>query len=346
MRALAAWLVVFYHFYQIVPEFPPTSFTSFFLVAFGSFGVDIFFVLSGFIMVHALSIRPRNARSFLVERLLRIAPAYWAATFAFVLIVFSVPLPSSVNSEFGLFHLLKSLLFVSYIDAVPGTRAPFLVVGWTLNFEVFFYALITASVLFFGKMWAWPCVMLLLSAPFLVEAKLGLGYILSSFYLCEFAAGLVVGLLFVRHPRLFSRQLWWLGPVFLVWAAVVLLWGGVALGGVFVGERLIAAVLLLVGALLLEGKRTGLPGIGIALRLGKISYSTYVIHFPIQVCIAYLFESRFMAVSEPIALAIMVLAVWLASEMLYRLVETSPLVDRLRQLGAEPGRKLDAVTPR
>jgi exopolysaccharide production protein ExoZ len=101
----------------------------------GTFGVDVFFVLSGFLM-WAITKEGSSPAKFALRRAQRIVPLYWIAT----LLVF-------VGVSAGLFgktvgsveQLLKSLLFIPYYNQ-HGDIWPLLVPGWTLNYEMFFYA--------------------------------------------------------------------------------------------------------------------------------------------------------------------------------------------------------------
>lgn len=100
----------------------------------GVFGVDIFFVISGFIIYFITS---KDRSLFLVKRVIRIVPLYWA--FTLLLAVIALVLPDLLKSaKFDLAHLGASLLFVPYWT--EGTLfSPMLKLGWTLNFEMLFY---------------------------------------------------------------------------------------------------------------------------------------------------------------------------------------------------------------
>ncbi len=126
LRFVAAILVVLTHTRHEVGE----------LLPFGDFGVDVFFVVSGFIVSF---ITVDGTDRFLVKRLLRIVPLYWL--FTALLAVIAYALPSLVNSAtFDIRHLLASLLFIPYWS--QGTEfKPILLLGWTLNYELFFYGL-------------------------------------------------------------------------------------------------------------------------------------------------------------------------------------------------------------
>jgi exopolysaccharide production protein ExoZ len=102
-------------------------------------GVAIFFVISGFIMCF---ITRENADEFLKMRLIRIVPMYWLCTFALVFLMFRFEVfkpstwltaPASGAEEPIWAYVGRSLLFL------PSEKFPTLGVGWTLNFEMYFY---------------------------------------------------------------------------------------------------------------------------------------------------------------------------------------------------------------
>jgi len=121
----------------------------------GTFGVDIFFVLSGFIMA-MISVPEGNA--FFVKRLTRIVPPYWTFTLlAFtVLVLFPAFAPAYTR---GAVPLLKSLLFIPYPE-LNGILRPMLGVGWTLNYEMCFYVLVALGLLISRKRPGWVAAFL------------------------------------------------------------------------------------------------------------------------------------------------------------------------------------------
>ncbi len=131
LRAVAATLVIFQHIH---------------IVTLGSFGVDIFFVISGFVIAYvSVSERPET---FVLKRIFRVVPLYWLGTLA----VFAMAglAPSLVNSTTtDAVGLVKSLFFIPYVKG-NGLTHPVLFLGWTLNYEVLFYA-IFAFALTFGS---------------------------------------------------------------------------------------------------------------------------------------------------------------------------------------------------
>ena len=139
IRAIAALLVVYYHaILQLQKVLPGSSLTS---ADIGDSGVDLFFVLSGFVMSVTTSARPVSTFEFYWKRIRRIAPLYWSATVAAALAALLVPtlLRSTV---FDPAHVLASFLFIPWVNPAPGLEsmiAPIVVPGWTLNYEMYFY---------------------------------------------------------------------------------------------------------------------------------------------------------------------------------------------------------------
>ncbi|MCL1825583.1 MAG: acyltransferase [Betaproteobacteria bacterium] len=106
----------------------------------GVFGVDIFFCISGFIMMY---VTENESRRFLQKRAMRILPLYWLITFVMFFVILIAP--KLVNSnEASVEYLLKSLFFIPYKR--NGLTQPIIPVGWTLNFEIMFYVLFFISV--------------------------------------------------------------------------------------------------------------------------------------------------------------------------------------------------------
>lgn len=106
-------------------------------------GVDLFFVTSGFIMVHAsrdLFAAPGASRVFLIRRAIRVAPLYWLVT-AISLVVLYFAARAGRASFPPLSEVLGSFGFVPYASGPRHEWRPIAGQGWTLNYEMFFYAL-------------------------------------------------------------------------------------------------------------------------------------------------------------------------------------------------------------
>lgn len=150
LRFAAAMLVVVMHITQAI-SIHITGTGPGHYWADGSAGVDIFFVISGFVMAMSTSSLPADGPSrvsaawvFMRRRLLRIVPLYWFYTLLKVALLLAMPALAARSSvEPG--HLAASLLFIPAMSPW-GLVQPTLPVGWTLNFEMLFYAVFAVAI--------------------------------------------------------------------------------------------------------------------------------------------------------------------------------------------------------
>jgi exopolysaccharide production protein ExoZ len=108
----------------------------------GNAGVDIFFVISGFVMAVTAGEANYPAARFLTKRLIRIVPIYWFTTIVTAALLVSAPFLFRDNI-FTWPHFVLSLLFIPHISPIGG-YSPLIKIGWTLNFEMFFYLVFAA----------------------------------------------------------------------------------------------------------------------------------------------------------------------------------------------------------
>ena len=144
LRALAAWLVVGHHYMQLFYSFKLEGFASGLLRDFGAIGVDLFFVISGFVIYSSSTSKTTTPLSFVVNRIARIGPAYWLfssiTALALIIAPDSIPL-----TAFELDHFLKSVFFVPAQNPSGIGLYPLMTIGWTLNYEAFFYLIFFAA---------------------------------------------------------------------------------------------------------------------------------------------------------------------------------------------------------
>ena len=120
---------------------------------FGACGVDIFFVISGFIMVAITANKPKSKRSiktFLLHRFIRVAPLYWIYTTVFVGLMFFPFAFTTIKKSFTLSYIIRSYLFIPAPNYF-GHLHPALDQGWTLSYEMFFYAVFAVCLQFNTK---------------------------------------------------------------------------------------------------------------------------------------------------------------------------------------------------
>lgn len=138
LRAVAALAVVMTHLQFDLAKFGghPNALPYFTL---GGGGVDLFFVISGFVMVYAserLFGSTRGAIVFFIHRLIRIVPLYWLATTFYIALTVLSAYPKDHTPA----TVLASYLFIP-VPRVDGLMQPVVGQGWTLNYEMFFYTL-------------------------------------------------------------------------------------------------------------------------------------------------------------------------------------------------------------
>ena len=275
LRALAAFMVVCVHLeaLAIMAGGSPHAMDA------GNAGVDLFFVISGFIMVFTTGRKPQGPAGFFAARLRRIAPLYWSVTLAVFLVArFAPGLVQNTPSDLG--RLASSLLFLP--QARPdGTLRPVVFVGWTLNFEMAFYVLFALGLLA-PRRWLGVVGTVLALAAAVAWGQVAkpsdpiLGFYTTPMVL-EFGLGMLLGLVWpkLRAP---SWAVWPLIGAGLAAFALILaapaLWPG---SDRFLAFGLPAAVIV-AACLMLERQ-------GRAVRwrwvkaLGAASYAIYLSHF-------------------------------------------------------------------
>ena len=240
LRGLAALLVVLFHIANLETEmmadnglFEVPLMTG--IILNGYAGVDLFFVISGFIMVYVTQSSARGARaagSFLFARITRIYPVWWL--FAGLMTIYMVGWHGLSGLGLGWDVIGRSEPLIPYLvksfALMPQGEHPILGVGWTLVHEVYFYLAFT--VLMFLPRSAWPAALLCWGASVIVGSLAGLtGPVANDlaaliFYpmTMEFILGALVGLMVT------SGTIW--RPGLLTQIAVLWLMGSLCLQGV------------------------------------------------------------------------------------------------------------------
>ncbi len=105
---------------------------------FGVSGVDLFFVISGFVMTYTAATHRYGRAGFVLRRVARIVPLYWLMTLITAVLAANVPTLFKTTT-FGWTYLLASLCFIPFPAPITHITHPLLHLGWTLNYEMFFY---------------------------------------------------------------------------------------------------------------------------------------------------------------------------------------------------------------
>lgn len=153
LRFIAIIFVVYSHSYDRLQHYLHFSDDGFYarMAFLGRSGVDLFFVISGFIMafITTESVRKDNFNFclFMKKRCIRIVPMYWIVSFAVLcLLIFKPDFFYNTSTDFS--HAIGSFLF--FPVASPDNKfAPILGVGWTLNLEMYFYLVLALFICIF-----------------------------------------------------------------------------------------------------------------------------------------------------------------------------------------------------
>jgi peptidoglycan/LPS O-acetylase OafA/YrhL len=304
LRGLAALAVLGVHLQSVEAQYGAESLTSpAWLMGFA--GVDLFFVISGFIMVyitggfadrHDVSDRLQGVRVFLFSRLMRVYPLWWLLSLAVVAVAFvrfGVPYdPTHLGAQTPTGYLTHSFLLL------PQRPFPVIPVGWTLIHELFFYVFFAVILVFPRKLL--PHLLVLWAVAVTAGAAAGfsrpvahaLPEVLTHPLSLEFLAGAGLGLFWRRLPL-------WVGPTaviaglaWLVGAAFVLniqtvpevplFWDRIASFGV--GSWLLVAGVVVLDRARIEQGAGALPGpFRPLVALGDWSYALYLCHLPVVV---------------------------------------------------------------
>lgn len=269
LRALAACMVVVYHSTQAWSLVFGNHLGAIWEA--GAAGVDIFFVVSGFVMaLSCLGRRDLSASTFLKGRAIRIVPLYWMATAGVVLKM------ALTHSEVTIPYLATSLLFVPFRTS-PGFVHTLVTVGWTLCFETFFYVLIAIALYF-------QINVILFVAMAIIFLSLGgplipVGWTAPVFWanpiLIEFLTGLLLGGAYLKGFRLNPYASALLGMIGI--AAILKFTPGVLAVSRPI-EWGIPALLIVLSAVMLEGSTSRLAPTWI-LKIGTASYALYLTPF-------------------------------------------------------------------
>ena len=277
-RGIAALLVVLFHLRLIMEKYFVSGFYSDIWI-FGSYGVQFFFVLSGFIIFHAHGhqLGQKTALSnYCFKRINRIYPPYWVITltlapFWFFVQSFGEPYHKSISA------------FIMSIFLLPQSHYPHLGVGWTLVHEVFFYALfatlfINRRFLYAGFVWGFG---ILAYCFFGLTSHYVIDFIFSPHNLL-FLAGICVC---IGHQRLTNRESYafaaiGLGIFLFVGGGILVFYGTFSDGFVGIFYFGMASVSLVFGSNIphIENKYFSNKFL---LFLGSASYSIYLVHYPI-----------------------------------------------------------------
>lgn len=308
MRGIAALLVVFFHIAAMLrlDGAPRTDAIGAFWAR-GFSGVDMFFVISGFIMVYVtLELAPsvKNAGKFLSARLTRIYPLWWVFALlmmGYFMVSYGQPAPPDRISGDGILpYTLKSLFLL------PQEVTPVLGVGWTLIHEMMFYVIFAVALLLPRKLLpfillSWAALIVAGSVYQMPPNHAGdFWQLLTSPLNLEFILGAFVALWLFRDKGKAHGVIFVLGVAAFVMALMIDVSGK---PGVFLWRRVLMfglpSALIILGAVHLEREgKLKIPGF-LSL-LGDWSYSLYLSHFLVLLALKRIWQMADGYLPEPL----------------------------------------------
>jgi exopolysaccharide production protein ExoZ len=339
LRFFAALSVVAFHVLVTAPrgfEVPDSALS--FALSYGGRGVDLFFVISGFVIFYAT--QPSKSKpaqltpaEFLRRRVERIVPLYFFVIFAVTTLAVTLPTIFGTPNWYTPRHILKSLAFIAFTDG----DMPVVYVGWSLEFEMYFY-LATALLMALTRD-VWRNIVVTFSAFAIlgqipsVGAALGNTAFFVDPMILEFVLGVIVASVFV------NGRIGWQMPVAAACAIAAVLVSD-PLNRVIVSG--LPAACLVAAAAWASRKRIvpSWPERALA-RLGDASYSIYLAQVE-TVSLASMAIARAIPAIPPLLLLVVTTCIVVALGLVLNILVERPLLKLCRRLG----RPTVDVTPR
>lgn len=243
-------------------------------------GVDIFFVISGFVIVLAsrhLIGKQGSWRPFILRRLCRIVPLYWLYTTLMLLVALVLP-QAFDTARPTVLHLLQSYFFIPHIRPFGDAVRPYLALGWSLNYEMYFYALF-AALIFLPLRRMIGALSFFLVGTVLIGIVLPQEWVALNFwfdpYVLEFLAGTWIGYAYLRGWRLPGWTFWPLAVLGFGILAYIVIPESYSTEGQLL--RFFVSIVFVAAGVLPRGIENAKPP-RILTALGDSSYSLYLSH--------------------------------------------------------------------
>jgi len=325
LRGFAAWMVVFHHIVQ--SYFMGEESNSFWSMAnqYGKFGVDIFFVLSGYVMGLISQKYTNNGTAFFINRIYRIYPIYWFYTVLLIISILIFPADTYLT-WWNHNSLLMSFALIPNLNPNGYGHVPTLYVGWTLTYEIFFYFLFALILFSKAPKPAITCACLLLIIAILSVDNNFLGH--SSLLLIEFALG-ISAFIFLNHTNelIHSRKLFL--SLIMICTCTLLAWHVKTQATIFKALLATDIVVLFVTLEPIFARNSFLTRF--LVNLGNYSYSTYLNHIIIIGWFYYLFGTSESHLIRMIGIIATICSIYLVSKFSYRHIEKNTWINTSKQ---------------
>lgn len=303
LRGIAAMGIVYFH-----TEYGPWKSAN--------WGVDFFFLLSGFLIMLSTQ-HAGGIKRFWFSRILKICPLYYAMTI--VVIVLYQIIPNVFRSTIVTTEtIIKSLLFIPCYAANEKIY-PIYSVAWTLTLEMFFYAIFSACMKISHRKRGELAICILVGLAILGKANSFENAIITFWtdkHLLEFAVGIAIYFMNKKavFPVIKKNSI-----IFMIIEIVMLFAGQYILKNhfIFVWNMFWGTCLLVTGLTYGNGLCNKF-----LVMLGNISYSMYMIHFLfVGLVVRLLINNQVYSIANTLLVVLTILAVIPVSYVVYRIME-------------------------
>ena len=198
LRFVAAVSVIAFHALGVAPDgFKVAESPISFVLSYGGRGVDLFFVISGFIIFYTTYGRGLRSTEFLRRRVERIVPPYFFVILVVTVLAVTLPATFGAANWYTPRHILKSLAFIAFTDG----EMPVVYVGWSLEYEMYFYLAVAFLMAATRDVWrnivVMFCTLSIVGRIPGVEQALGNYAFFVDPIVIEFVLGVIAGSVFV-----------------------------------------------------------------------------------------------------------------------------------------------------
>lgn len=320
LRGIAVLLVVLYHLQISGMES-------------GFLGVDIFFVISGFLM--AILYDPLEKSQFFLRRIKRLLPTY----FAVIVLTLFVSIFLTIPNEFN--QVSKQSIYATFFSSNIGfwmqnsyfSKAEFipLLHLWSLGVEIQFYLIVPLLYWMFKRAKiSLPLVLILslIACAFIVGISTKTSFFMMPLRLWEFLMGYVVAVYFTNNGNIKNSSLGWLGVIAMILLIIIPTFNlnGDSLGFMYGHPGIFALLVSFSTCIILA---FGIPKVmeaskigSLLVFLGKYSYSIYLVHFPVIVLFLYEpFSGTILKVDNGDQTITMISMIIILSMLMYHFIE-------------------------
>ncbi|MEO5685591.1 MAG: acyltransferase [Chitinophagaceae bacterium] len=326
LRGISAFAVVLFHYTYGYDNGYETIADNKFYFKYGYLGVNLFFMISGFVIAMTLE-KTKDSKTFITSRLSRLYPAYWAAIIITVLLTALIAAPIQRNMYNATevmvnFTMLQAFLKVKHVSGSYWTLA----IELTFNFWMWFIFITRKT-----RYMEWICLAWLIICVAITAFHIPFGKYLTIIFIVNYAPLFIGGILFylikkrggsyLLHAMVVASMLASLYIAYIYKPVVA--WKG----GFDIIPYILSVFFYVIFYLFIYGKWDWKPN-KILLFMGSISYSLYLIHENIGYGLIYWLKRVWD--NQLFYLSVTVLAITALAYLMYRYVE-KPAMIKLRQ---------------